>query len=153
MVVLMKLNNRGWGLNQMLILCAILLMFLMVAVFFIVQLSDSLGDVFQESIVGGLSYTTVEENIEYATEDYMEKYYEYEIGTGTITVTVDNLLKYDMIKDINLKPGEEADSCTGYSLVEKKKEKLIINAYIKCSDYETDGYQAWRLGEQNGKNA
>ena len=143
----MKLNNRGWGLNQMLILCAILIFFLMVAVFFIVQLSESLGDVFQDSIMGQVSYTVVEENIEKATKDYMDKYYEYEIGTGTITVTVDNLLKYEMIKSINLKPSEEEDSCTGYSLVEKKNSTLVVEAYIKCSNYETNGYQSWRLGE------
>lgn len=143
----MKLNNHGWGLNQMLILCAVLLFFLMVAVFFIIQLSNSLGDVLRDSVVGSVSYATVEENVEIAAKDYMNTYYKEEIGTGTITVTVDNLLKYEMITESNLKPSEETNACTGYALVKKENNELVIDSYIKCSNYETNNYQSWRLGE------
>lgn len=143
----MKLNNHGWGLNQMLVLCAVLLFFLMIAVFFIIQLSNSLGDVLRDSMVGKVTYAMVEETVENAAKDYIDTYYKEEIGTGTITVTVDNLLKYEMITENDLKPSDETNSCTGYALVKKENGELNVDSYIKCSNYETNNYQAWRLGE------
>lgn len=143
----MKLNNHGWGLNEMLIYCGILLFFLMVAIFFIVQLSNSLGDTFKSSVSGDITYSMVEENIKSATSSYIEKYYKEDIGTGTITVSVDNLLKYDMLSESSIKPTDEKNACKGYALVKKENNELIIDSYIKCDNYETDNYQAWRIGE------
>lgn len=143
----MKLNNRGWGLNEMLIYCGILLFFLMIAIFFIIQLSNSLGDKFKSSITGGITYSMVESNVENAAASYIEKYYNEEIGTGTITITVDNLLKYDMLSETSLKPMYENNACNGYALVNKEKDELIIRSYIKCSNYESDDYESWRIGE------
>jgi len=143
----MKLNNHGWGLNEMLIYCGILLFFLMIAIFFIIQLSNSLGDTFKNSITGGITYSMVEENVCNATFGYIEKYYNEEIGTGTITVSVDNLLKYDMLSKASLKPMDEDNYCNGYALVKNLNDELVIDSYIKCDNYETDNYQAWRIGE------
>lgn len=139
----MKLNNHGWGLNEMLIYCAILLFFLILAIFSIVQLSKSLGD----SLFSDLTYSMVEDNVKEATLLYIEEYYEYEIGAGTITVTTDNLLKYGVIEKSKLKPSEEKESCKGYALVKKQNNELDITSYIKCNKYVTSGYQSWRLGE------
>lgn len=139
----MKLNNHGWGLNEMLIYCGILLFFLIVAIFFIIQLSNSLGDALKDNV----SYTMVEENIEEATASYMELYYKEDVGTGTITVTTDNLIKYNLLNLSSLKPTEENESCKGYALVKNQNDALVITPYIKCDNYESNGYQSWRLGE------
>lgn len=143
----MKLDNHGWGLNQMLIYCAILLFFLLIAIFFIVQLSRSLGDTLKDAIAEVVTYSEVEENIKSAAKSYMEKYYHEEMGTGTITITADNLLKYDMLDEKSLTPTEEKKSCIGYALVKKDNNEQKISSYIKCKDYETNNYQSWRLGE------
>ncbi len=143
----MKLNNYGWGLNQMLIYCGILLFFLVIAVFFIVQLSNSLGDAIKSSFSENITYQTVEQNIENATYSYMEKYYQEEIGTGTITVTAQNLIKYNILTEELLKPTEEKVSCNGYALVKKENDVLVVSPYINCNNYTTEGYQSWRLGE------
>ena len=146
-MILVKLDNHGWGLNQMLIWCAILFFFLFLAIFSIIQLSKGLGDSLKESITDKITYSMVEENVENATYMYMEKYYQEEIGSGTITVTTDNLIKYDMIHNSSLKPTDENTACRGYALVKKENGSLDISSYISCSDYETKGYQSWRLGE------
>ena len=143
----MNLNNHGWGLNEMLIYCGVLLFFLMIAIFFIIQLSNSLGDTFKSSITGGITYSMVEDNVENATASYIEKYYNKEIGTGTITVMVDNLLKYNMLSESSLKPMDEDDACGGYALVKKENEEIVIRSYIKCSKYKSEDYESWRIGE------
>lgn len=143
----MKLDNHGWGLNQMLVWCAVLLFFLFIAIFCIVQLSNGLGDTIKNSVTNDVTYSMVEENIENASYLYMEKYYQEDLGTGTITITTDNLLKYNMIQSYALKPTDEDNACKGYSLVKKENDDFVISAYISCSKYETTGYQSWRLGE------
>lgn len=143
----MKLNNHGWGLNQMLIYCGILFFFLLVAIFFIIQLSNSLGDALKGSLSDNVSYATVEENVKNSAVLYMNEYYKNEIGTGTITVTVDNLLKYKMLEESDLIPSDEKTSCKGYALVKKENSSIIVTPYISCLNYETNGYQSWRLGD------
>lgn len=41
----MNLNNRGWGLREMLVLCAILLFFFCLAIYFIYVLYSSFSDI------------------------------------------------------------------------------------------------------------
>ena len=147
LVVLMKLNNHGWGLNQMIFYCGILLFFLLIAVFFIVQLSNSLGDIFKDAATGLVTYETIESNIGNATYTYLEKYYKEDIGTGTIVVTSSNLIKYKIIDESSLRMPEEKNNCKGYSLVKREEGEIVVSPYIKCSNYETKGYQSWRLGD------
>ncbi len=142
----MTINNHGWGLNQMLILCAIILFFLLVAVFFILQLSNGVGEIFRE-IQGQVTYVTVEENVKSAASEYIEKYYHEEIGSGTITVTTNNLKEYNLLNESELQPSEEKTTCKGYALVSKENGELQFTPYIVCDHYATEGYQAWRLGE------
>lgn len=142
----MKLNNHGWGLNEMLILVAVLLSFLLIAVFFIIQLSKDLGDTIQ-SINGKVTYNDVESNIKNAAITYFEKYYDAQISNGTITITTNNLLKYKILNNKKLIPTEEDNECKGYVLVYKDNLDTKFDSYIKCEHYETVGYQAWRLGE------
>jgi hypothetical protein len=140
----MKLNNHGWGLNQMLIYCAILFAFLMVAVVLIIQLSSILENV---NLVDTITYSDIEENVVNASNTYIEKYYKEDITTGTITITTSNLLKYNILSKKELTPTKEDEACIGYALVKKVDNKLDISSFIKCSDYETNGYQSWRLGD------
>jgi ABC-type antimicrobial peptide transport system permease subunit len=140
----MKLNNHGWGLNQMLIYCAILLFFLIIAVMLIIQLSSILSDI---NITDSVSYSEVEENVSSAAKIYMNKYYTNDVGTGTITITTDNLLKNNILSESDLTPTDESKTCTGYALVKNDTDGLNISSYIKCSNYETNGYQSWRLGD------
>lgn len=140
----MKLNNRGWGLGQMLVCCGILLFVLLVAVIMIRQLYNSLGYNFKDSLTNISTSSEVENIIENASLKYIADYYKKEIGTGTITITVDNLKKdkYLTNSDINV----NGSNCDGYSLVTKDSEGIKADAYITCDGYTTNGFQKWRLG-------
>lgn len=143
----MKLNNHGWGLREMLIYMAILIFFFGVAVFFIIQLSEGLGDSFKNNIHGGNTYGNIEENVKESALRYIEQYYETEVGTGTITVSTSNLIRYQLLSEFDLKTTEKKDSCHGYALIKKENDLLVSSPYITCADYETIDYQSWRIGE------
>lgn len=143
----MKLNNHGWGLNQMLIYCAIILFFLMISVFFIIQLSNALGDTIKKNVINENTYSDIENIISSAAVDYIEKYYENDLSIGTVTVPTKNLLHYNLITESRLVTTPGNDECYGYALVKKEADELTSHSYIKCSNYETNGFQSWRLGE------
>ncbi len=147
----MKLNNHGWGLREMLLYCGLLLLFLAISVFFIIQASRSLEDISNDKddvkdIESQMSYLKIEENIRDATYLYINTYYKDKINIGTLKVSTDNLVKYNVLDLNDLKPDSESKNCKGYSLV-RNDDAIIVSSYIKCSNYETNGYQAWRLGE------
>ena len=68
----MKLDNRGWGLTELLVWCGVLLIFLLIAVFFIVQLSKSLGEAFKDSLKDDKTTISIEETVEKASLNYMK---------------------------------------------------------------------------------
>ena len=143
----MKLNKHGLGLKYLILYSAIFIIAILFIVFFSKQASEGLGDVFKSSIKGNVTYATIENNISEAALSYMKKYYKEEVGLGTITVTTDNLLKYQMINEIDLVTSEN-DNCKGYVLVKKNgDETLSTESYIQCKNYETKNYQSWRIGE------
>lgn len=141
----MKLDNRGWGFGQMLVCCGILLFVLLVAIIMIRQLYYSLGDDFKNSLIDFTTVDEVETTLENVSLKYMSEYYKQDVGTGTITITVDNLRKNKYItnSDISI----NGNLCDGYILVNKdSNNKLKSDAYITCDGYTTSGFQQWRLG-------
>lgn len=144
----MKLNNHGLGLKYLILYSVIIIMAIFFIVVFSRQASDGFGDIFKESLKGNVTYTTIETNMSEKTLAYMKKYYKEEVGLGTITVTTDNLLKYQMLNEIDLITSEK-DTCQGYALVKKNNGTLQAESFIKCNHYETKNYQSWRMGETN----
>lgn len=142
----MKLDNRGWGLSEMLILMAVLILFLLISVFLSHQLSGKSNNIFLEPLVK-TTYTDVEENVKNAALSYFKDYYDSQIDTGTITVTTINLLKYNHLQEKDLTPSSEKEACLGYALIHRENEGLEVQPFIGCKNYETTGYQSWRLGE------
>lgn len=142
----MKLNNHGWGLRQMLIYCAIIFIAFLFAIYYVSSLTKDLGDAFKNSISDTITYTSIEENMENAAHTYMDKYYKNEIGSGTITITTDNLITHDILNENDFVTSNK-DTCNGYVLVKKELNELQYKAYITCSNYETENYQSWRIGE------
>ena len=127
----------------MLIFIAILLFFLLLIVFVSTQLSS----VLENNDSSKVTYSDVEVNVKNATVTYVNDYYEDEVSSGTLTITTENLIKYGVLKENQLLPSDEKNSCKGYALVYKELEELVFEPYIKCTNYETRGYQGWRLGE------
>lgn len=139
----MKLDNRGWGLAELLVWCGVLLIFLLIAVFFIIQLSKSLGSVFKATLAENKTTITIEDNVEKASLNYTKDNYN-QVGSGTITITIDNLKKGNYLSDKDITYNNIV--CDGYALITNKNNKINSDAYIKCGDYMTTGFQDWRIG-------
>lgn len=143
----MVFNNRGFGLKQMILFCAMLLVALFFAIFFTNQLMSEFKESFKEGLKEDISYDSIERKIESGAGYYMKNYYKDEVGTGTITILSDNLIKHDLLKNEDLVTSDE-DNCKGYALVRKNTDgKLEITPYINCNNYVTKDYQSWRVGE------
>lgn len=142
----MILNNHGLALKYLIIYSVILVLAFLFVVFFSRQMSSCLGDVFKESIKGNITYSSIEETMSEKALSYMKKYYKEEVGLGTITITTDNLLKFQMLNESDLVTSEN-DICKGYVLIRKNNGTLDSESFIKCTKYETKNYQSWRIGE------
>lgn len=133
----------------MLFLIAILLIALFFVAFFSNQLMGEFGDSFKESITGKVTYTTIERNMKEAALKYLDKYYENEIGAGTLTILSDSLIQYNLLQDTDFVTSEK-DICKGYVLVKRDNDNsLITNAFIKCENYKSMDYQDWRIGDMH----
>jgi hypothetical protein len=138
------LNKNGWGFRSFIIGGSILLIALLVATFFIIRLYRSLPNL-TGFIVDPVDYQTIEETLDSASLNYINDYYNEEITTGVIVVSTDNLLKYNIINNSDLIQTTNNDLCSGYSLISKEDGKLISKSYISCDNYTSDGYQSWRV--------
>lgn len=126
---------------------AILLMALFFTIFFSMQLMDGIGDSFKENLTGKITYATIERNVTNGAMQYMDKYYDNELSSGTVTILTDNLIKYGILKEDDFITYEK-DTCTGYALIRKNKEnKLYSEPFIKCNNYLSKEFQNWRIGE------
>ncbi len=147
----MKLNNNGWGLSEMIIFSAILIIALFFVVFYAFQFKreNTIKPSTQtnnESIKENITYTSIENKIREATLTYMQKYYDDRIS-GTVTIPTSNLIYTHLLEDSDLITSDK-DSCDGYALVYKKENQdYEIEAYIKCTNYKTNEFQNWRIGE------
>jgi hypothetical protein len=81
-------------------------------------------------------YFDLENKLVNVTKAYFEQGHSYPTGNSTVTITYDELKKNNQIEDLNY----IGDSCTGYVTV-KNNGVIQYNAYIKCSNYTTKGYQ------------
>ena len=139
------LNNNGWGYRSFLIGGSVLLIFLLIATFFIMRLYSNLPDL-SSFMLEESTYSDIETKLDESSLKYINDYYTEEISNGVITISTDNLLKYKMLTEDDLIETSSSDKCMGYSLIRNKDNKLTSESYIKCDGYQTEGYQEWRLG-------
>ncbi len=145
----MILNNHGWSLQQMILCSAIILIAFFFVIFFSMQLMNTFGETFKESVTGNVTYATIERNLEQGARAYINEYYMQEIGRGTITILKENLIYYDILNENDFVTTEK-DVCDGYALVRKYSDNTLkVEPYITCSHYITKDFQEWRIGEIN----
>lgn len=138
------LNKNGWGFRTFIISGAVIFIALLIATFFIIRLYSDLPDlnIFMDEY---LSYEDIEINLNSDSLEYINEYYAQEITTGVIVVSTDNLLKYNIITEKDLRDTDNNDVCSGYSLIRKENGELTSKSYIKCDKYVSEGYQSWRV--------
>ena len=130
------LNKHGWGLKEMLVLSGVLILFLIIAIYYIFTLYQEIG-----RDVTNNYYYDLEDDLENSAEVYLRDYYEDTLNSAGITITRSVLRSYDL--DVSLvDPNRHA--CSGYVVASRTHAENIIDAYISCPNYTTDGYEEWR---------
>lgn len=138
------LNKNGWSFSEFLIAGSVIFIALLVTAFFIIRLYSGLPNL-SSFISEPLTYEEIESNLNEESINYINEYYQQEITKGVIVVSTDNLLKYDIIAEKDLKDTNNNDLCQGYSLIRKENGELTSESFIKCDNYITEGYQNWRI--------
>lgn len=132
----MHLNKNGWSLKEMLLLSGILVLFLFVAIYYIISLYNNFGEE-----VKATDYSALEKRLEDHALIYLNDYYDESLSSEEITITRNVLRSYNL--DVILEDNK-GNSCSGYVMAHKTHGKIYTNAYIKCNDYMTEGYEEWR---------
>ena len=126
----MKLNNRGWGTTEMILLSGGLLIALLVAIFFISQLYGNLGLATENKI-----YVDLESKIEMAAKNYITDN-DIEV-TGQYKLTLKTLKNHNYISTFEDKSG---NNCNGYVTITNIDSVNHYKGYILCNDYQTQNY-------------
>ncbi len=126
------MNNHGWGLQEMIILCCILVGFLLLVVVLVNQLYSGVEQMeYENSEKYGYSYKEIEKNVEEAAKKYYQK------NKSVVMITTEELLLEDYLTSSKLIPLNHSEPCIGYVNV---LENNNFETYISCEEYETEGY-------------
>lgn len=120
----------------MLVLSGILIIFLIIAIYYIVSLYNSF-----DKEIGVTNYNLLEKKLEEQALIYLNDYYDEILSNDDITITRNVLRNYNL--DIPLEDNE-GNTCSGYVIAHKTHSKIYTKSYIKCNKYMTDGYEEWR---------
>ena len=135
-----QLNNRGWGLGVFLGFIAILLFCLVVVGFNAYKLGIKTegGLQFDSSVIDNNSSNNTKNNIESRVISAAMNYKRNEYGNmsngQTIIVKVSRLVEENYLSS--------SDNCSGYVEIRNINGDISYNAYLKCPDYVTDGYNS-----------
>ena len=120
----------------MLVLSGILILFLIVAIYYIFTLYQEMG-----REVNNNYYHDLEEDLRKSAQVYIEDYYDGTLNSDGITITRSLLRTYDL--DVSL-TDRDGNACSGYVIASRTHAEDSIRAYISCPNYTTDGYEDWR---------
>ena len=133
---MIMLNKHGWGLKEMLVLSGILVLFLIIAIYYIFTLYQEL-----DKDVTHNYYTDLETELEDSAKVYIEDYYDGALTSDGLTITRSVLRTYDL--DVSLEHNR-GRACSGYVIASRRHGEDFYQAYVPCANYTTDGYQDWR---------
>lgn len=135
-VVMIMLNKHGWGLKEMLVLSGILVLFLIIAIYYIFTLYQEL-----DRDVTDHYYTDLETELEDSAKVYIEDYYDGDLTSDGLTITRSVLRTYDL--DVSL-VDNRGRACSGYVIASRTHGEDFYQAYVSCPNYTTDDYEDWR---------
>lgn len=157
----MKLNNRGWGLTDYLLIVSVIIIALFGASVLIIRLSNGLKENMkvntpkteetintntniqepEEDDNEDINYQLVEQKMNDAANKYIETYYNNTVGDSGIIVDKQHLLELDN----SLEKEMSKDNCNGYVEVKKANEKISYTSYLKCDNHSTNGVKDYYL--------
>ena len=131
----MKIDNRGFGIQSMMIAVLVLMMCLVLISAFANIVFNNISN--EET--NSTDYIEIEEKVEQATKKYQQKYYNNILDGDEIKVSLKSLQNegfIDILKD------NKNNICDGYAYIIGKENKVIYNAYIRCgNEYKTKGFK------------
>lgn len=160
----MKLDNRGWGLREMLIYSSLLLVFLLIATVRLSALYDDVGKSKEDSKIN-VSNSNENNNIDSSNSDDssddlkdkydLQYYYDYEdkmveatqkylkindynIDNDTVKLDLLTLIDFELIYRLYDKGSNVR--CEGYVLIIYENSRYAIKPYLSCLDYVTKDY-------------
>ena len=131
------LNKHGWGLKEMLVLSGVLLLFLVIAIYYIYTMYQDL-----DFPVTVNYYEQLEERLEDNARVYLSDYYDGVLTSDGMVISRSDLRAYDL--DVLLED-PNGHACSGYVLASKTHGEEIIDVYISCNDYTTAGFEDERI--------
>ena len=147
------LNNHGWGMREMLIWSCVILVFLLIATYYVKSLYRGLSmddrvvtkEVYEEEDdtkpteeIDFDKYRRYEERMNSAAINYVKRYYNT-LDTGIASVELWDLTNGGYIEV--LYDQVDHSRCLGYTNVWDNEEgELKASSYIKCPSYTTEGY-------------
>ena len=143
-MILMKIDNKGWGLNTMLIMVCVIIVFLLLATYFAIRLNSIMGNKNNESenqvqkMVNQSYYINKVNDMTEAAEKFINDN-EIKISDVKFKVGMATLVNYNYMDYIT--DSITNNKCTGYSIAYYDANNIkIIRSYIKCDNYESKGY-------------
>ena len=147
------LNNHGWGMREMLIWSCVILIFLLIATYYVkslyrgLSMSDKVetNEVYEEEDdtkpteeIDFDRYRRYEERMNNAAINYVKRYYS-SLNTGIASVELWDLTNGGYIEI--LYDQVDHSRCMGYANVwDNEDGELKASSYIKCPSYTTEGY-------------
>lgn len=126
------MNNKGLGLGAMLGFLAILFLGLLYSY---ALYNKAFGDNSNEAIE---YYYEKENELKEVAKNYINNYYPNLEASNQVVVTLKTLTAYDYIDGIN--GYNNKDACSGYVVIEKNDQDVTYEPYLKCGQYQTNGY-------------
>ena len=130
------MNNKGWGLNEMLALCVVLIIALFIASIFIDKALNENNITNLETKDYTQAYIAREIDMVSAAKEYWSDN-KFELNDGVLSVTIKTLIAKDylaVIKD----PKDSSLACSGYVIISNN-----YAPYLTCgTNYATSGYTA-----------
>ena len=156
-----KLNNRGWGLSDFLLIGSAIIICLLFASVMIIRLTNGLKENLRvndnnteekveidnknEETINldnqTINYINLESKLTKAAIKYVEGVYKNNIGENLFIVDYPHLLEVDD----DLKIEMSKDNCNGYVDAKKNGENIEFTPYLKCNNYSTDGVKDYYL--------
>lgn len=138
------MDNKGWGLNTMLLMVCVIILALLTATFFAIRMNSLLGKENNEDenklqrIVNQSYYTNKENEIISATDNYIDDN-DIVLSSSPLRFDINTFLSNKYITSI--KDSETNKQCKGYSTAYiNNYGNRVIKAYIKCDNYTSKGY-------------
>ncbi len=126
------MNNRGWGLQAMMVMVFILMIALVIVA---VIASTKLNSLFPS----GETYNQLENEVIEALKKYEADYIDYLNYNAETIINIRTLQNQNLLNKL---VDQNNNNCSGYGTIIKKSQGIIYKAYIKCGDYKTDGYES-----------